>query len=73
MPFNLTLQYLNSEKGKTHSVWIVNPDHRIEISGEDLVELLSKFLVETALLQRKIYEEELEAHMIRRMDDDIPF
>jgi hypothetical protein len=72
MPFNLTLQY--EEKGKSPGVWIVNPEHRIEISGDDLVELLSKFLIEMTLLQRKIYEEEIEAGRIERMDnEDIPF
>ena len=67
--YNLTLQY--EAKGKTPGYFIVNPEHRIEILGEDLVELLSKLLIEITILQRKIYEEELRAGEIEH--DDIPF
>jgi len=65
----ITIQY--EEKGKTPGVFIVNPDFYREISGEDLVEVLSKLLIEVTKLQRDIFEDKMTE--MRMMNDDIPF
>lgn len=67
--YKLTLLY--ESKGKTSGVFIVNPDHYREIHGDDLVELLAKFLLEVVNLQRDIHQEELAE--LRSDNDNIPF
>ena len=67
--FNITIQY--SYKGQTPGNWIVNPDHFHEVSGESLVEALSKFNLALVKLQQDIHDEEMAA--LRGGEDDIPF
>lgn len=69
--FKLTIHYMTP--ANPWDGYKLNPNHYRVVEGNDLVELLSKFLIEVVQLQRFIYEEELLAHKIKRMEDDIPF
>lgn len=71
--FDITIKY--TSKGKTPGVFIVNPDHYREVSGETLSEALSKFTLEVANLREGILREEFQEQMQLRglVDDDIPF
>jgi len=71
--FDITIKY--TSKGKTPGVWIVNPDHYREVSGQTLSEVLSKFVLEVANLREDILKEEFKEQMELRglIDDDIPF
>jgi hypothetical protein len=72
MPYTIVIQY--EEKGKSPGTWIVNPEYYRRVSGEDLVELLSKLMIELVQLQRDIHNEEVLALKAERyQDDDIPF
>jgi hypothetical protein len=69
MPYTIVIQY--EEKGKSPGTWIVNPEYYRRVSGEDLVELLSKLSIAIVQLQQKIHEDEMLE--LRMQNDDIPF
>ena len=60
--FELNLTYRNNKE-------LVSFD---KIEADDLVSLLSQFIIVIANVQRKIVER-IEAETGRRVDDDIPF
>ena len=68
--FDIKIQY--TQKGKTPGVFVVNPEHFRECSGETLPEALSKFVLEVARLQEDLHDEQL-AELRGDIDDDIPF
>jgi len=70
MPFIITIKY--EEKLKSGMFYV--PEHLFrEVKADDLVELLSKLMIEIVQMQKEIHQEELEAKMVERNDQDIPF
>lgn len=67
--FSLTLHY-----GPKNSNYLESRDKSETITASSVVELISKFTLTIAKLDREFYEEDLhEVRMRGHKDDDIPF
>ncbi len=66
--FRLTLQYKKTNGGSNWSV-----DGYDELIADNLIQLVSQFIVLITSIQRKIHEDELLELRAEQYDNDIPF